>query len=156
MKKTLNKNGYTIIEMIVVIGISVAVVGLTAVAFAGLSNSQSLEKDTGLALTAIEKARNDTINAKNGSEFGVKFASTTITIFEGTVYSANASSNVVYNISSKVTLSSLQLTGGASSIYFGQIDGKPNATGTITYRLKSNASTTKSIILYGSGLAEIQ
>lgn len=155
MKNT-SKNGYTIAEIIVVIAITVMVVGLTASAFVGLSNSQSLEKDTQLVLTALEKARNDTINAKNGSEFGVKFASTTVTIFEGTVYNASSPSNVVYNISTKVTLSSLQLTGGASSIYFGQIDGKPNATGTITYKLKADASSTKSIMVYGSGLAEIQ
>jgi type II secretory pathway pseudopilin PulG len=148
--------GFTIIERIVVIGITVAVVGLTATAFVGLSNSETLDKDTGLVLTAIEKARNDTINAKNGSEFGVMFSSSTVTIFEGTVYNANAVTNVVYNISTKVTLSSLQLTGGASTIYFGQIDGKPSATGTITYSLKSNASSTKSISIYGSGLAEVQ
>ncbi len=160
-QKNVQKNaqkgrGFTMIEMLVVIALSVFVIGLTASAFVGLSNNQSLDKDVGSVTSVIQKARANSLNAKNGSEHGVKFATSSITLFEGTVYNSSATSNVVYNISSKVVMSQIQLTGGASSLYFQQINGKPSATGTIMYRLNADASSTKSILIYGSGLIEMQ
>lgn len=156
LKDARKYRGFTMVEMLVVISLSVFVIGLTASAFVGLSNNQSLDKDVGIVTSVIQKARANSLNAKNGSEHGVKFATSSITLFEGTVYNSSATSNVVYNISSKVSMSQIQLTGGASSLYFQQINGKPSATGTIMYRLNASASSTKSILIYGSGLIEMQ
>ncbi len=148
--------GFTMIEMLVVIALSFMVLGLTAAAFVGISDNQSLDKNAGIVFSVIQKAKADTLNAKSGQEYGVKFASTSVTLFQGTVYNSSDATNVVYNISTKVSMSLLQLTGNATTLYFNQISGEPSATGTIKYKLNSNASSTKTITVYGSGLIEMQ
>lgn len=148
--------GLTAMELLV----SLAIVG--AVAYMGMttlisfSNFQSIDKDADVVVSYVEKARNQTINAKDDDQYGIKFATSSITLFKGTAYSAGAGSNQVYAISNKVRISSIQLTGGATALYFMPITGKPNATGTVTFVLNSNASTTKTVTIYGSGLAEVQ
>lgn len=163
MKTFLSKNskirisrngGFSLVELLVTLTLSALFIGLTMVTFQTFSSYQSIDKDADVIVSYIKNAHDLTIDSKNDLQYGVKFASTTVTLFQGTSYSAGASTNLVYNISSKVTLSSISLTGNASSLYFYPITGKPNATGTVTYVLKNNASTTKVITIYGTGLAE--
>lgn len=139
--------------------ISMAIMGiLMAIGtsfFLDLSNNQSLEAETSSLLSQIEKARMNSLNSKNNSEFGVKFASSTATLFEGIVYDAWDASNEVYTLGSKTEIYAINLSGGATSIYFEKITGKPSATGTVVLKLKS-AATQKSIIIHGSGLSEVQ
>lgn len=154
---TLKKNkGYSLIEVLVVIGLLTLFAGLTVSTFVSFSNYQSIDKDIDVIVSYIDKARNQTINAKDDDQYGIKFASTTVTLFRGTSYIAGSSTNQVYTVSNKVSLSSLQLTGGVTSFYFLPISGKPSATGTISYTLTNSASTTKTITVYGSGLIEAQ
>ncbi len=154
-----NKKGYTLIELMLVVAISLIILTLTISTFAGFSSLQSLDKDTEVIAGYIQKARSQTINSKDNSEFGIKIASTTITLFEGTSYTAGAASNTVYTLSPKVSLSSNQMkTAGSivTSFYFQQISGKPTATGTIQYKLTNDPSNTRTITIYGSGLIETQ
>jgi len=153
------KGGYSLIELMLVVALSVLLIGLTISTFAGFSNMQSLDKDIEAIAGYIQKAKNQTINSKNSNEFGINIASTTVTIFEGTTYSPSASSNIKYQISPKVYLFSNQMkTNNAvvNNFYFQQITGKPTATGTLIYKLYNDASSTRSITLYGSGLVETQ
>jgi hypothetical protein len=43
-----------------------------------------------------------------------------------------------------------------TTITFQKMTGKPSATGTIIYTLNNDASSTRSILIYGSGLIEIR
>lgn len=150
------RKGFSAAELIVIIALSALIFTLTYTTFASFSNMQALEKDTDVMISYIQKARNQTINSRNGNEYGVRFASTSVTLFEGTVYSASATTSQVYTFSPKTQLSAISLTGGTTSVYFEQLTGKPSATGTILFYSKANASTTRRIYLYGSGLTEIQ
>lgn len=148
------KKGFTLIEMVLAIGITAVIVTLTVSSFTELSNFQSIDKDSDVVLSYLEKARTQTINSKNFSEYGVRFATTSITLFPGTAYTST-SSNIVYNLSTKVKISSISLSGGVTDVYFNKVTGESSATGTITFQLQT-ASTTKKIIIYGTGLSEIQ
>lgn len=150
----MKQKAFTTIELLVVIAISAVIAVASFSAFIGLYNFQALDKDTDVILSYIEKARIQAINSKNFSEFGVAFASTSVTLFEGKVLSG--SGDATYNFSSKVIMSEELLSTTTHQIYFNKISGEPSATGTITFRLKSNASTTKRIIIYNTGLSEIQ
>ncbi len=148
------KRGFTLIELMVVIALSAVILTLTIATFASFSDFQSVDKDAETVASYLLKAKNETTNAKSSKQYGVKFASSSITFFEGTAYSASAPSNVVYTVSKKTEMSSASLTGGATAVYFQRVSGKPSATGTITYRLRSKPSITRSIVIYGSGLIE--
>lgn len=153
--KLFNK-GFTALELIVVCGIAILLAGLSIATFVSLSDYQSLDKNVDVIISYLQKARNQTINSKDDDQYGLRFASTSVTLFQGTSYNAASTTNLVYDISSKVALSSLSLTGGTTTVYFLPITGKPSATGTAVYRLNNSASTTKTIIIYGSGLVETQ
>jgi len=147
---------FTLVEMLVVLALSLILLVVTITTFSGLSNTQSVDKDAENAVALLQKARNYTVNSENALSYGVAFASTSVTFFKGTTYSPTASTNITYKLSTKVLMSSLQLTGGATSIYFKSISGEPSATGTISYQLSKVGSTTRTIILYGTGMAEVE
>jgi hypothetical protein len=129
---------------------------ITVRTFYNFRDIQSVDKEADTVLEYIQKARNQSISDKNHTQYGVNFASSTITFFEGTSYATSSASNILYTISPSIEMSAISLTGGTRSVYFNMINGKANATGTITYRLKSDVTKTRSIIIYGSGLSEIQ
>lgn len=147
--------GFSLIEMIIVFGIVALIAQISISTFVNVSNNQSLEKDVNYAVSMIERARTQTINAKNNSQFGIKFASSTITLFQGTTYNANSASNTVFALSSKVEIAAINLTGGVSQATFEFITGKSNATGTVKFRLKQDANSSSTIMLHKTGFAEI-
>lgn len=146
--------GFALIELMAVIALAAVVFGLTLTTFSSFADMQSVDKENDVIIAYIQKARNQTINAKNGNQFGVHFASSTVTIYEGSAYAAGAGSNLVYRLSPKVEISALALTGNANRVLFEQLTGKPNATGTVRIRLKTKAAHTKASVIYGSGLVE--
>lgn len=153
---TLNQKGFSLIEIIVVIAITGILISISISTFFSVSDNQSLEKDVNYAISLTEKARLQTVNAKNNSRFGVRFSSSTVTLFQGTTYVAGSSTNTVFNLSPKVEISSINLTGGTQTLAFELITGKSNATGTIRFRLKNNQTASSTVVVYKTGLVEIQ
>jgi prepilin-type N-terminal cleavage/methylation domain-containing protein len=149
-----SKSGFTLIEVLVVIGISALILSATITTFSSMGDMQSLDKDIEVAESYLIKAKNQTVNARSGIQYGVHFASSTITLFNGTVYSAGSSTNSVYSLSNKAEISSIGLS-GQTRVYFERVTGEPSATGTITFRLKSRPTITKSLIIHATGLVEV-
>lgn len=150
----MQKKGFTLAEIMIVIGIMAVLAGLSATAFFDFSNYQSLDNDSYSALSHIQNARSLASNSYKFSEYGIRVASTSLSVFQGKTYSV-ASTTLVLNLSSKVAVSAINLSNGSTEFYFNKISGKPNATGTITFKLNSS-TTTKSIIINSTGLTEIQ
>ncbi len=150
------KKGFTIVELIITLFLSALIVGTTVSMFSGLGNIQALDKDAEIIVSYLQKARNQTINAKNNAVYSVRFASSTVTLFQGATYVNGSSTNQVYDLSSRVSLVSYSFNPTTTTITFQKMTGKPSATGTIRYRLTNNASSTRTITVYGSGLIEIQ
>ncbi|MEI6490477.1 MAG: type II secretion system protein [bacterium] len=150
----MNKKGFTLGEIMIVIGIMVLLAGLTSYSFVDFSNYQSLDNDSYTALSYIQKARSLASNSYNFSEYGVRVSSTSLSVFQGKTYSP-ASTTLMFNFSSKVIVSSIALSNSSTEFYFNKVTGKSNATGTITFKL-NNGTTTKNIIINSTGLPEIQ
>lgn len=148
------KKGFTIVEALIGVAILAVIAALSVTTFVNVANYQALEKDADSALSYIQKARNMALNSNEFSQYGVRFASTSISIFQGTTFST-ASTTMVYNLSSRATISSVNLSNGSRDIYFNKLTGKPNATGTVTFKSKSG-TTTKVLIIYGTGISELQ
>lgn len=154
--KTRSERGFSVIELLIVCGITAMLATLSISTFVNVSNSQSLEKDVNYVVSLIEKARTQTINAKNNSQYGIQFGTSTVALFQGTTYNAASSSNSVFALSSKVEISSKSLAAGKDQVVFDFITGKASATGTVTFWLKQDHSASSTIVLYRSGFAEIQ
>lgn len=148
--------GFSLIELIIVISIAMILSAISISTFFSVSEQQSLEKDVNYSIALIEKARLQTVNSKDNLVFGVRFASSSVTLFQGTTYVAGSSTNTVFNFSPKVEISAINLSGGTQNTMFEKITGKSNATGTIKFRLKTNQNSSTTVVVYKTGLVETQ
>jgi prepilin-type N-terminal cleavage/methylation domain-containing protein len=148
--------GFSLIELMVVIAISVLLMGISLGVFSALTQRQTVEKSTENVYAVIQEARNKTILGENGSQYGVRFASSSITFFQGTGYDPSNVSNVTTVLNPRTEISSINLTGGTTTIVYSKLTGRPNATGTIQLILKSNSTLFETITIHGSGLSEVQ
>jgi type II secretory pathway pseudopilin PulG len=151
---TLNKmhrnkynKGISVIEImigLVVLGI------LFAVILPDLSknrNDQSLKSGIQNILSALDKAKSQTLASLNSSEYGVHFQTDKVVIFKGQTFSSGTATNEDVEIS-PAEISTIFLTGGAADVYFTRLTGAPSATGTVTV---TAGSTTKIITIYATG-----
>lgn len=148
----IKKNGFTLIEFLVVVAISSSLVFLTFNSFVVLNKSQALEEQSQSAVTLLEKARSLSLSSKSDSNYGVRFETTRMVLFKGNSYTAGISSNEIENLNSLVTISNISLSGGVSDVIFSRLNGVVSATGTVRFSLKSNSSSSSTITIFKSGL----
>ena len=151
----LKRSGFTLVELLISIAIMAILLKISLSVFYSITRQQSLDKDVETAYSYLLRARNQTINGEGGSNYGVRFASTSISLFSGSVYNpANVSST--YSFLNKSYTLSVNLTGNVSDVYFQKISGSPSATGTIIFRNLSDSTVQKMMTIHGSGLVEVQ
>lgn len=153
MKKLVG--GFTLMEILMVIAISVVILGIVFTSFNDLIRTQALAKDHVSILAVLDQAKSLAINSKSASQYGVHFASTTVILFTGTAYEENHSANQVFTLNSRVYISDISLIGAdTDQVVFSRITGYANAQGTVTLALKNNPASTKIIQIYQTGLIE--
>ena len=143
------KEGFTFLELVIVIAVCLILAGISIAGMSRISNKSTLDADSSIVKSAILKARSMSVNGVGGTEHGIFFASTTVTIFQGTNF-LNAQKDAVYNLS-KSNISSVVLTNATTSFYFSKMTGNPSATG---HLILSDGEATTSIVIYASGLSE--
>lgn len=149
MKNIYNK-GITIVELMIVIAIIIILVAVALPKFSEMRNIEVLKSATEDVLSMINKARTQTLSSVDSSEYGVHFQSDKVIIFKGTNYSAGASTNEELLILTPANISNINLTSGATNLYFSRLTGNPSRTGTVTI---SNGSFTRIITISATGIA---
>jgi hypothetical protein len=104
-------------------------------------------------LSLLNEAQNSTLSAKDSYSYGVHFESSEITLFRGVAYSNSDPNNRTVDIDGAVEISNISLVGGGQDVLFQRLTGKTSQSGTITIRLKSDTSKTKTILIEASGVA---
>ncbi len=153
--KSATKRGFTLVEMLVVLVLLGVVFQISITAFFAITKQQNLDKDVENAYSYLLKARNQTLNGEANSVYGVRFATTSVSLFKGPTYNT-ASTTSVYSFVNKSYVSTISLTGGTYDVIFSRISGNPSATGTVMYKIGSLSTVQKTIIIHGSGLVEVQ
>lgn len=146
------KKGYTLIEILLVIAISVIILAIILSSFNSLIKTQALDKDYSSVASLIDQAKSLALNSKAGSQYGVHFASSTVVLFKGTNFSSGAADNQTYFLNSRVSLSADNLIGSTTAeILFSRITGYANASGTVALSLKADPNIFKIIRIYHTG-----
>ena len=148
--------GYSLVELLVVIGILVLIAALSYSAYVAMLQHKTLDADGALIVAELSQARSLTLSGESGDQWGVHFASTSVTLFEGASYSAGASGNVVTSFDSADSLFSITLAGGGSDVLFQRLTGETAQSGAITLALVASSTQTKTVTIYPTGIAEIQ
>ncbi len=151
---TNKQRAFTLVELLLVIAIGGILALITATVFVSVVNFQSVDSDAESVVSNVLRARSMAMNSNEFTEYGVQFATTSVKVFQGKVFST-ASTTMVYNLSSRVIISDIHLSNGGTDLYFNKVTGKPSATGTVTFKLQSG-TTTRNLIIYSSGLSELQ
>jgi prepilin-type N-terminal cleavage/methylation domain-containing protein len=148
-RNTLNK-GFTMIELAIVFIVLAIIFAVIAPNLSASRDRQVLKSSVSNILTALSKAKSQTLASLNSSSYGVHFESSQAVIFKGTSYSAGNSNNESVAITTPATISTISLTGGVSDIYFTRLTGAPSATGSVTV---TNGTETKVITISATGAA---
>lgn len=107
----------------------------------GLRAHDALLGSTETVVHALSTARADTLASRGGSQYGVHFASTTVTIFPGSTWSPTAASTTVFQLVPGVLVSDLALEGGGADIVFQRLTGKTSQPGTVSLLVRTLVST---------------
>lgn len=143
----MKSRGIGLPEIIISIAIVMVISTIGTTVFFNTKKSAELTSSTDGIVTSLEQARSNAISGKGGSNYGVKFATSTYTFFTGTTYVSTSTSNIVYKITDGYTISAV-IGGTASSVTFYRLTGLPSATGTITVNQVSPTKTQ--VITVGS------
>lgn len=152
----MKQRGFTILEVLIAITI-LGIVSLIAIlSFSGFRSGIAINTETEDILSILEEARILTTSSYLDSQYGVHFESNRLVLFKGTLFTEPNADNVVKNMQSNVTISSINLNGGGDDVLFERITGNTNEYGTVVLQNISNASTTRTINIYNNGIIDIE
>ena len=121
------RGGFTLIELIVVIAVSVVIFGFAFGVGSDFYANQSLIGERDSVLNLLRRVRAKAMSNVNQSDQGLFVATTTYTVFEGGSYaSRNQDFDEAFPRSGGVTIS------GPAEIVFTAIEGASNTSGTIS------------------------
>lgn len=162
MKKTLTgEKGFTLAEIIVVLGITAMIFGLTYSSTLKAQQSTSLE---GAVLVLISDIKNQQVNAMTGftlggqvaSEYGVHFEIDSYTLFKGSGYTLSEPTNLVVNLPTNISFSNTSLPN--STLLFSKGSGEVSGylAGSDTITLISNLEKSKTLKINRLGVITSQ
>ncbi len=141
-----NRKGFTIIELVLVIGIIAILSVVSLIGLSGRKNKTELDGATKQITALLREAQSKSVSQINGSAWGVHFENSTATapfyaLFSGLTY-ASTSATSYYRLSAKILYATSSIAlGAAKDIAFSQISGF--------------ATATSSVVLYVSGAPNI-
>jgi prepilin-type N-terminal cleavage/methylation domain-containing protein len=137
------RQGFSILELVVVIGILTILLGLGTLYSSDFYQRTIIESEKDQIVSLLWRARSRALNNVNQTDHGLLLGSSTYVVFQGTSSAArNTALDENFPVSSGINLS------GASSVVFRSPDALPAATGTISV---SNGIKTYSITINGEG-----
>ncbi|MEO5627330.1 MAG: prepilin-type N-terminal cleavage/methylation domain-containing protein [Candidatus Saccharimonadales bacterium] len=144
--RNLSNDGFTIIEIILVIGIITIMTAVAAPFYLSLSNSNELDAATNLLAQDLYQAQTYSRNQAQDAQWGVSVNGQVITLFSGSSYAArNPANDVVYTVPKAVKLS------GSSQVVYSKLYGLPQATGSFSL---VGGGKTSNVVVNNKGMVE--
>jgi prepilin-type N-terminal cleavage/methylation domain-containing protein len=136
----MNERGFTLIEMLLSVGIIALLAGLTTPVYQSFNNRNELDITAQSLASALRRAQVYARSVHGDSQWGVEIQSGAITLFKGSVF---ASRDTTYDEVSVIS-SSTAVT-GTSEILFAKLSGAPASTGSVTLTDINNEVRTVTI-----------
>lgn len=145
--------GFTLLELAVVLGILFVLSAIGLNTIVDYRKNQAFNRDTETVIEILGQARSQTLSSKNASQYGVHFATSTVTLFAGSSYVSGSPTNVDFPLFSTDLILSIMLTGGGKDVIFNRLTGETDQNGTIVVDVPS-LSQTKNVTIYKTGIIE--
>lgn len=152
LPKVLNNNSkskaFTLIEMLLVIGIAITITALTMPVAVNFYISQGLDETTRDIVETLRRARGLAITQYNDSAFGVRFESGSYILFQGSSYASRAQSeDEIFTFITGIG------TSGIIEVVFAKLTGKTDSTGTL---IVATGGKSQNISINVQGKIEIE
>ena len=134
LNKQLAKNGFTLIEILVVLGLMAILGSLGLLVSIDFYRSYAFNSERDVVVSLLQKARNQSLNNIGQIQHGVHFENGKYVLFQGPGYSSGVSTNQVIISDSLISNNAAQdvifsqLSGNTTGQSFTLTDGKRNAT----------------------------
>lgn len=132
----MHKNGFTLLELLLVVGAAILIGALTVPIGVHFFQSQTLDETASSILSTLRRAQNQAIYQKNDNSFGIKFLAGSYVLFQGDSYESRIQSeDESFSLPGGIT------TSGIDEVVFAKLTGIPNTTGTLTITLGNDSQT---------------
>lgn len=147
--------GFTLIEILVIIGILIILTGITVPAFRYSQKESHLSSSVEEIINILRLVQNKTLASEEASQWGAYFDTTTTphqyVSFKGMNYlSRDIAFDEIYRLPKVVEIYEINL-GGENEVVFDRISGETSHSGNIKIRLINNLSKTETIYIESSG-----
>lgn len=142
------------VEILVAIAILLIIGGISVTSFINWRREKIIDSASDVTLSVLEEARNLTVNAYQGKQYGVYVGENDRLIsFVGNSYNPSDSSNTITMLPAGEIISTSTL---GTSIVFQKLSGYANGNGTIVISNKNNSSTTRTVVIDPSGVISVK
>jgi len=156
--KTKNGAGFTLIEVLTIVGILIVLIALSIPALRFFQKESDLNNSAEEIINTLRIAQNKTLASEGASQWGGYFTTSTsphqYILFQGSSYQARAtSSDEIHKLPETVEIYEINLWGG-NEVVFERVTGHASSTsqfGKVTIRLKTDISKAKTVYIENSG-----
>ena len=160
MKISIYKEGFTLLELLVVLGILIILMAIALPNLRAFQQNYDLENSMGGIVSSLRLAQGQTVASEGESQYGVYFNTSAdpqeYIIFKGESYALrDVSSDVIHKLLKPVVISTIDLWGN-NEVVFERLTGNASSSssyGKISIKLISDAKT-KDIYIGNSGLVK--
>lgn len=141
----MQKQGLTFVELVVVVGILLIILGISIPALRIFERGKSVEHTAESIIAVLQEAQQNSITRKNESTWGVSFDTASnpqqYILFEGSSFaSRNQNSDKIHSLPSSLEFSSLNMTNNET--VFAKLTGFPQQTGDVGVAEKGSTEET--------------
>ncbi len=154
MSRIAHHSGFTLIEIIVSIGIDTLLMFIAVVAWSSISARSRSEDVQTRVISLLREGREKTLARVGASSWGVHFEATQITLFPGTSFVVGLASSTVYAVPGDVRITWWALSGGGADVLFQSFTGETRQDGLVSIQRLNDTSVEKKVRVYSSGYVE--
>lgn len=141
----MKNGGFTLIELIIVVGIFLLLAALVVPALVFFKRQSLLEFASQEIVNTLRLAQNKTLSSEDATSFGVYFEINKFTLFKGTSYDAGSPDNEIHNLDISLRISEINLSGGSQAV-FDRLSGTTANSGYL--KIESVQDSTKKEYVY--------
>lgn len=154
----MRQRAFTLVEILVVVGIIVLFLGLSIPALRSFQQVSHLENTGKEVVAALRLAQSRTLASEGALRYGVHFDTTTAphqyTLFQGESFAArDPVKDEVWVLNKAVEISAISL-GEGNEVVLSRLTGQTSVQGTITFRQIADPTQTKTVSILSSGAVQ--
>lgn len=149
-----SSGGFTLVEILIVIIVATIITVIILGAFSRYRRNQAVDTSARIVLTALQEARQNTLDSLDASQYGVNFSSNTVYVFKGTALSSGVLTRQ-FEILKPVEINEISITGG-NEVLFERLTGATSNTGYIVVREPDTTEPAKTITIEKTGIAYVE